>query len=31
MTLNINDGCESEQLLNYVLDTRNFDVDIIKS
>jgi hypothetical protein len=29
MTFKINDGSEGEQLLNYVKDTRNFDVDVI--
>lgn len=29
MTLKLNYGSEGEQLLNYVLDTRNFDVDMI--
>ena len=29
MTFNFNDGSEREQLLNYILDTRNFDVDMI--
>jgi len=29
MTFNINDGYEREQLLKYVLDTRNFDVYMI--
>jgi len=31
MTFNINDVSEREQLLNYILETRNFYVDMIIS